>query len=47
MSCLFDTNVVIAATAITFDFTLVARNIEDVAALPVKALDPRTFGGGR
>lgn len=35
----------IAATAITHGLTLVTRNIEDVAALPVKTLNPWTSGG--
>lgn len=33
----------IAATAIAHDLTLVTRNIEDVAALPVKTFNPWTF----
>ncbi len=33
----------IAATAITHDLTLVTRNIEDVAVLPVKTFNPWTF----
>ncbi len=37
----------IAATAITHELVMVTRNIEDVAALPVKTLNPWRFGGGK
>lgn len=36
----------IAATAIAHDLVLVTRNIEDVAALPVRTLNPWALGGG-